>query len=100
MAKITYPTTSPYYFTPQETWRLGRYVHRPVQPESDDTEIILDAKYQHRPDLLSFDLYQSAAYWWVFMLRNMNRVRDPVFDLKAGMRLNVPSIESIKRRFG
>lgn len=97
MPRVDYRSTSPYFETPQLTWRLGRYVHRPVPVTSTDTEITIDPKYHNRPDKLSHDLYGTPDYYWVFMARNMNLIRDPIWDLKAGMRIFVPSREAIGR---
>lgn len=95
MAKFDYPISSPYAVTPQLSWRLGRYNHRPVLPHESDEQIIVEPKYANRPDKLSRDKYGTAAYWWVFMLRNMDQIRDPIFDLNAGMRIWIPSPERV-----
>jgi|HigsolmetaGSP12D_1036236.scaffolds.fasta_scaffold04145_2 Base plate wedge protein 53. len=100
MAKINYPTTSPYAATPQLSWRIGRYEHRSISPMPGDTEIIVQPQFEHRPDRLSYDLYGTPEYYWVFMLRNMNLIRDPIWDLKAGMKIMVPSIDTLRTIFG
>jgi hypothetical protein len=96
MAVYTYPSHSPYALTPQKSWRLGLYAHRSIPPATGDREIVVASKYHNRPDRLSYDLYGSDNYWWVFMVRNMNAIRDPIFDLKAGMTIVVPSLETIR----
>jgi hypothetical protein len=48
-------------------------------------------KHQHRPDLLSYDLYGNSNYWWVIVLLNRNQLQDPIRDLEAGMVLRVLS---------
>lgn len=51
--------------------------------------ITVDPKFEHRPDLLSYDLYGNSSYWWVIVLINRNQLRDPIRNLKAGMELRV-----------
>jgi Base plate wedge protein 53 len=91
MPIVNYPTSSPYAVTPQFPWRLGRYVHRAIPPSPGDEPKTLSTKYHNRPDNLAFDLYGNQSYWWVFMLRNMNLIRDPIFDMVGGMTIIVPT---------
>jgi hypothetical protein len=53
--------------------------------------ITVGAKFAHRPDLLSYDLYKNSSYWWVIALLNRNQLQDPIRDLKSGMVLRVLS---------
>lgn len=56
-----------------------------VLPNDLDVLYTVEAKYENRPDLLSFDLYGSPRYWWVFALRNPNVIKDPIYDMKPGI---------------
>ncbi|RYD66002.1 MAG: hypothetical protein EOP83_06105 [Verrucomicrobiaceae bacterium] len=100
MSYIQYPVTSPYTATPQLPWRIGRYVHRSIPPASTDTPYTVTAQYHERPDKLATDLYGSPHYWFVFMLRNMNVVRDPIYDLKEGANIFLPSAAQVHAIFG
>ncbi len=53
-------------------------------------------KFEHRPDLLSYELYGNSSYWWVIALLNRNQLQDPIRDLKAGMVLTVLSPSDAK----
>lgn len=97
MTTVNYPSSSPYYDTPQLSWRIGRWVPRSIPPASDDTYLVINPKYQYRPDRLSFDLYGSAAYWWVFMARNIDLIRDPTYDMVAGMQIVIPSSATVQQ---
>ena len=55
-----------------------------------DTSIEIHTKYNLRPDLLAYDLYGSPNYWWVFALKNKDKLIDPVEDFKAGLIITVP----------
>jgi hypothetical protein len=58
--------------------------------------ITVAPKFQHRPDLLSYELYGNSSYWWVIVLLNRNQLQDPIRDLKAGMVLTVLSPSDAK----
>lgn len=100
MPVIKYPSTSPYAVTPQASWRIGLYRHRPIPPDPSDTNYPVPAKYHNRPDRLANDLYGTDDYWWVFQVRNINLIRDAFFDLKAGMTIVVPSPEHLRKVLG
>lgn len=53
--------------------------------------IVVDPKFQYRPDLLSYSLYGNSNYWWTIVLINRNQIKDPIRDLKAGMVIRVLS---------
>jgi hypothetical protein len=100
MAKITYARTSPYSATPQSAWYLGLYEHRRIPPNSDDAPFEITAAYQYRPDKLSQDLYGRPDLWWVFYVRNLKVMRDPINSLTAGKIIILPSFEHIKTILG
>lgn len=62
-----------------------------ILPAASDTLITLDQTYQHRPDLLSYQLYGTVQLFWVFMLRNPDKIRDPIWDFVQGLDLYVPA---------
>lgn len=95
MSRIKYPASSTYYTTPQLDWRIGRYVHRQVPPAASDRVMLITPKYHNRPDRLAYDLYGSPLYYWVFMARNMNAIRDPIYDLVQGMSIIVPATDTV-----
>ena len=97
MSKVKYAAASPYIATSQNFWRIENYVHRKIAPSVQDKTITLGSKYQYRPDSLSFDLYGTPEYWWVFMVRNMDQIRDPIWDQVAGMTIIAPSLVAIQQ---
>ena len=100
MSVIKYASTSPYANTPQGVWHIGPYKHRPIPSHRADRQITVTLKYDQRPDLLSYDLYGSPMYWWVFMVRNMNVIRDPIWDFKTGIQIMVPSADYLRTIVG
>jgi hypothetical protein len=101
MTKIVYPASSPYYSTPQTSWYTGPIDYRDIPADSSDLFIeTLDRRFEHRPDLLSYELYQTPAYWWVFMVRNIDLIRDPIWDMVAGMSMYAPSKARIQSLLG
>lgn len=100
MSKIQYPVTSPYATTPQNSWYIDLYKHRPISVHAGDRQLTIGQKYHNRPDLLAYDLYGNPGYWWVFFVRNMNVIRDPVWDFELGKVIFVPSIEHLRSVVG
>lgn len=100
MSKVNYPSTSPYAITPQTSWNIGLYNHRAIPADKADRQILIGLKYNLRPDRLAFDLYGSSDYWWVFMVRNMNIIRDPIWDFQAGVTIFVPSAAHLRSVIG
>ena len=100
MSRLTYPRTSPYSATAQTSWYLGNYVDRPIPPDSGDQLYVLLPRHQYNPTLLSQELYGSPVYWWIFMQRNIDLIRDPIWDFVAGMTIVVPSAGYLKTVIG
>ena len=100
MPKISYPASSPYADTGQTNWYLGPIKLRSIPADARDEYIAIPAKYDTRPDLLSYAVYGTPAYWWVFMVRNMNVIRDPIWDFKSGTYIFVPTADRIRTLLG
>lgn len=92
--------SSPYFDTPVVLFYRDFLSFREFSINEDDDLIVITAKYIERPDILSFDLYGTTRYWWVFMIRNMNEIKDPIYDLKAGLEIFVPKREVLERELG
>jgi hypothetical protein len=73
---------------------------RPVPAEDDDILYEVESQYTHRPDLLSYDLYGTPKLWWVFAQRNMDVIKDPIYDLRAGVKIYLPKVTSLKTLLG
>jgi hypothetical protein len=94
--KVNYAVSSPYFATKQLSWRIDSYVDRPIPADKTDKLLTLEPKYNLRPDLLSQDQYGTPAYYWVFMQRNIDLIRDPIFDMKTGMTIKIPTAQRLK----
>lgn len=100
MAKVEYSALSPYYGTPQTQWYLLPMVPRLILPHSTDDQIVISSKYDLKPDMMSYDRYGTPAYWWVFARRNMDVIRDPIFDFKSGTTIFAPTKERMTQLEG
>jgi hypothetical protein len=100
MPRITYSRTSPYANTPQTSWFLAKYKHRAIPRDSEDIPIVLDSRHNYRPDKLSQELYGTPALWWVFMVRNIDLIRDPINDFTTGILIFAPSMGHLKKVLG
>lgn len=95
-----YKGTSPYFNTPDDNGYLDIMVFRDIPAEADDILFEVPKTYEHRPDLLAFDLYQDVNLWWVFAVRNSSVLKDPIYDLEAGIKIYLPKFSTIKLAFG
>lgn len=91
MSIVNYPPTSPYYESEQNEFFLTYFNFRKIPIDDSDQSIILSSKYENRPDLLAFDLYGDSRLWWVFVNRNMDKIKDPIFDFKPGLEIFYPT---------
>jgi hypothetical protein len=80
-----YESTSPYNRTTM------------IQNQYLDT---VQTQYTYRPDLLAYDLYGSEKLWWVFAQRNMDVIKDPVYDLVAGVKIYLPKGDNLAQQLG
>lgn len=62
---------------------------------ADDVIMTVNKTYQFRPDLLAFDLYGDSDLWWVFAIRNPNTIKDPIFDMRSGVKIYIPKKTTI-----
>jgi hypothetical protein len=70
----------------------------PVFPETiSDEEFVVTAEFDERPDLLAYKLYGSPRLFWVFALRNLDVISDPIRDFKPGLVIMLPSTETVNR---
>ena len=97
---VKYSNTSPWYRTPFTDGHLGVLNIRPVSAEKDDYLYEIEPQYHLRPDLLAYDLYGSSKLWWVFTQRNMDILRDPIFDFTSGTQIYLPNRDSLKNVLG
>lgn len=95
-----YTNTSPWFNTEIKNGYLNILSIRPVSAEPDDYLYTIDPQYNYRPDLLSYDLYNTPNLWWVFTQRNMDILKDPIFDFVAGTQIYIPKVTSLKTILG
>jgi hypothetical protein len=64
----------------------------PIVPDFTQIEVLtLTQKYNLRPDILAYELYGDAHFWWIFPLYNKNQILDPINDFKTGLVILVPT---------
>jgi hypothetical protein len=95
-----YSKHSPWSTTLENNMYLELINIRPVPAESDDYEYTIETQYEKRPDLLAYDLYGSPKLWWVFAQRNMDTIRDPIFDFKPGVKIYCPKKSNLQKFLG
>ena len=95
-----YDSTSAYYSTGYSQFFLDTMQNRSIPKESDDRLMVINQTYQYRPDLLSYDLYDTPNLWWVFYQRNPNTLIAPPLDFKAGVTIYLPKITTLRSVLG
>lgn len=96
-----YNILSPWHNTDIENNQyLGILNIRPVPATSDDVLYTIETQYTHRPDLLAYDLYGSTKLWWVFSQRNPDSLKDPIYDLVAGLKIYLPQGPKLRKILG
>lgn len=96
----TYSKSSPYFSTGQFGQFLDVLEYRSIPKAASDVEYIIDAVYKYRPDMLAYDLYGDSSLWWVFVSRNPNTLKDPVFDFYPGQSIFIPKKEILVATLG
>lgn len=95
-----YKRTSPYFSTDKFGRFLDVMINRPITPKKADILYKIDKVYEYRPDLLANDLYGDSALWWVFVQRNPESIKDPIFDFRAGVSIFIPTKDQIAQDLG
>lgn len=92
-----YENTSPYSATPVGRETLGLLNKRLFEFMQDDVLYEIDSFYEHRPDLLSYDLYGTPKLWWCFQHRNMDTITDPIWSFTAGTLIRIPKKSTLEQ---
>lgn len=79
---------------------LGQLNIRPIPSGADDILYTIEPQYNHRPDLLAYDLYDDQKLWWVFAQRNMDVIVDPIYDFEAGVSIYLPQGDALRNQLG
>jgi len=99
MAK--YSSSSPWHKTKIKNSQYLDFLSiRPVPKQSDDILYTIEVQYTHRPDLLAYDLYGNKDLWWVFAQRNMDVIKDPIYDFEEGVEIYLPKGPQLRKLLG
>jgi len=98
---IQYDAASPYSNTPVvNNQYLDILEIRSIPAEDDDILYTVETQYTYRPDLLAYDLYGTTKLWWVFAQRNLDILKDPVYDMLPGIQIYLPKGNSLQQQLG
>lgn len=82
--------SSPYYGTPIKDFYLDLWVQNPnLIPTINDYSVFIEANMHQRPDVLANKLYGTPNLFWLFAIRNMDIIVDPINDFKSGLQIIV-----------
>ena len=97
---VNYSKTSPYANTETFAFFLDVANISAIPFDPSDIQYKIDNIYQHRPDLLAYDLYGDSGLWWVFSVRNPNTLQDPIYDFLAGATIYIPKKDTLTAALG
>jgi hypothetical protein len=95
-----YNKTSPYYNTSIKNGYLDVLNFRTFPTSSDEITFTITKEYEYRPDLLAYELYKDSNLWWVFAVRNPSIIKDPIYDMQAGVIIRLPKATNLKGIIG
>lgn len=95
-----YDKTSPYAITEIVEGYLDILNFRDIPYQADDYLFEITSTYEHRPDLLAYDLYGDTKLWWVFSVRNKSIIKDPIYDMEPGKKIYLPKLSTLKEVLG
>lgn len=73
--------------------RTGWWERRIIPSREDDITITVRPSEENNPDLLAYNIYEKANLGWLVL--QYNNIVDPVVELRAGVRLTLPSFERV-----
>lgn len=70
-------------------------LRRPLNLTQDEGDVFVTLTQEDvkRPDLVAFKAYGDSDLWWV--IYEFNDIRDPLFGLRPGMILRIPTLERV-----
>ena len=89
--------TSLYSKTSKNGYYMSYYNPISIPLDVSDYFLEIEPKYHNKPGRLAYDLYGSERLGWVFRLFNNTTINDPIFDLKSGMIILVPTKERLMK---
>ena len=96
-----YPATSPYYVTGVVNNKFLDVMNdRPIPKLGSDRYWTITEQYNNRPDMLAYDLYANPKLWWVFVQRNMEVLKDPIYDFEPGVKIYCPKKSNLQQYLG
>lgn len=97
---MKYNKKSPYFSTKKYGNALDVMSYRKIPTSKDDKHYQIDSIYAMRPDLLAYDLYDSAELWWVFAVTNPDVLQDPIYDFVEGKIIRIPAKDVVISSLG
>jgi hypothetical protein len=102
----TEPVSSRYHLVPLKqddlispgSVRFSMWFHPPLPDLRDATRHIVSVEEIGRMDLISYREYGMVDYWWI--LCEANNIKNPLFEMKAGDTVFIPTRESINLILG
>lgn len=95
-----YGILSPWYTTTINRNFLDIWNVRSIPAFDDDADYVIETQYRHRPDLLAFDAYGDSKLWWILVQRNLDIIKDPIYDFEPGVSIKIPKKNNLASFLG
>jgi hypothetical protein len=69
-----------------------------ITPSVNDKLIKIPSRFNLRPDLAAYELYGDPKLWFVFYLRNPDKLKTPFWDFTEGLEINIPGKDIIRKQ--
>jgi hypothetical protein len=93
---VQYGVMSPYYKATQTSNYLDYFEPGTIYPADSDESYTIPLEYAEQPWRASYDLYGNERLYYIFAVINYDLIQDPIYDFKAGLVIQVPTLERVK----
>ncbi len=76
---------------------LGYYEQIIIPMDNSDYLIKIEPEFEFKPGKLALKLYGSERLGWIFSYFNRDIIQDPIFDLKSGIYIKVPTNDRLQQ---
>ena len=76
---------------------VGWWDRRVFSKSTSDTSITLPAKFDRRPDLLAYEVYNNSQIAWVIL--QYNNIMDVNTEFVSGAQIILPSLARVQTEF-
>jgi len=77
------------YWSERNLITFETYIRKPYVQTGQENVMVITKGVEHRPDLVSYDIYGVPDIWWKIL--EANKMKD-IWEFKAGKTIIIPNI--------